>query len=149
VKKVLQGLTVTSLVLGGGFLFGFSEQASAAELKKPISSVQSLAGETILDDGIFAFPIEALDTVYYDIDSSMGDEVNFWLDNTVMNTDLKFKVYTPSGDILYPSKVYTSGAISYKLNVNLNSYEYGTYKVKIYSPSDTGGGEYGWKVRVF
>ncbi|MFP7737533.1 hypothetical protein ACLHDF_30390 [Priestia aryabhattai] len=29
-KKVLQSLTVTSLVLGGGSLFGFSEQASAA-----------------------------------------------------------------------------------------------------------------------
>ncbi|MEI4623958.1 hypothetical protein KFD70_25670 [Bacillus pfraonensis] len=29
-KKVLQSLTITSLVLGGGFFFGFSEQASAA-----------------------------------------------------------------------------------------------------------------------
>ncbi|MBD5800442.1 hypothetical protein BHU24_10435 [Bacillus pseudomycoides] len=32
-KKVLKSVTVTSLVLSGGFLFGFSEQTSAASLQ--------------------------------------------------------------------------------------------------------------------
>ncbi|MEI4624051.1 hypothetical protein [Bacillus cereus] len=147
-KKFVGIALATAIGFGG--LGMFTTNASAEESKNPVSNVQGLASSVILEDGIFAFPNDSSSqSITYNISSSMGDEVNFWLDNTILNTDLKFKVYTPNGKTLYPSKVYTSGADSYKLNVNLNSYGYGNYKVKIYSPSDTRGGEYGWKVRVF
>ncbi|MBC6972591.1 hypothetical protein H9I32_09330 [Bacillus sp. Xin] len=40
-KKVLKSLTVTSLVLSGGFLFGFSEQTSAASLQSNKAEVST------------------------------------------------------------------------------------------------------------
>lgn len=148
--KKFVGIALAATMGLGGLSMLTSTNVSAAELEKPISNVQTLAGAVILDEGEFSFPNNGTSQdITYNIKSSMGDEVNFWLDNTVLNTDLQFKVYTPNGKTLSPSKVYASGAVNYKLNVDLNSYGYGKYKVKIYSPSDTRGGEYGWKVRVF
>lgn len=40
-KSVLKSLTVTSLVLSGGFLFGFSEQTSAASLQSDKAEVST------------------------------------------------------------------------------------------------------------
>ncbi len=63
VKKVLKSLTVTSLVLSGGFLFGFSEQTSAA-------SPQSNKAEVSTENrGIASYEFS-----FYDLSDLRGTE---------------------------------------------------------------------------
>lgn len=122
-KKLLKSLTVTSLVLSGGFLFGFSEQAGAMDTQTSKSEVST---ENI---GIASYEFS-----FYDLSDLRGTEF-FTLTpgsskNFVGDAGISSIKMPPSSSMtLYRDQDYEGKKITIKntdessyLTVNLNEY---------------------------
>ncbi|PDZ12251.1 hypothetical protein CON70_06965 [Bacillus pseudomycoides] len=122
-KKVLKSVTVTSLVLSGGFLFGFSEQTSAASLQSNKAEI------SIENRGIASYEFSFYDlsdlrgTKFFTLTS--GSTKNFLGDDDISSIKMP-----PSSSItLYSDLDYEGKKITIRntddsdyLTVNLDEY---------------------------
>ncbi|KAB2395332.1 MULTISPECIES: hypothetical protein [Bacillus cereus group] len=125
-KKVLKSLTVTSLVLSGGFLFGFSEQASAAS---PQTSKSEFSTE---NRGIASYKFS-----FYDLSDLRGTEFftltpgsakNFLGDDDISSIEMPpssyIIIYSDLNYEGYERRIENRSETKYK-KVNLENYYMG------------------------
>ncbi|PEP50109.1 hypothetical protein [Bacillus pseudomycoides] len=142
-KKALKSLTVTSLVLSGGFLFGFNEQTSAASLQSNkaemeqsevvynVSGISTEQGERKLSKGI---GVNTYEFSFYDLTDlrgtkfftlTPGSSKNFLGDDDISSIEMP-----PSSSItLYTDLDYEGKTITFRnedesdyLTVNLDKH---------------------------
>ncbi|MEN1938986.1 hypothetical protein AAIE21_26535 [Paenibacillus sp. 102] len=124
-KKALKSLTVTSLVLSGGFLFGFSEQTSAAS---PQSNKAEVSNE---NRGIASYEFTFYDltdwrTEFFTLTpgSSKNFLGNYDISSIKMPPSSYIIIYSDSNYEGYEKRIENPSESNYK-KVNLDKYYMG------------------------